>query len=228
MTQRANQIANLEAFLQGHPTIKYISPSSENYANAYKGWNGSRRDIPLSIVQPQSHTDVCTLIKYLKSNSLPFTLRAGGHNLEGRAVVDGALLIDLRLLTGVTIAPDRKSAVIQGGTLQDEVGNTLWKDGLGTATGSIPSVGYVGWATYGGYGPFSSHWGLGADQIISATVVNPDGEIYIVDRDLLQGVRGAGGLFGVILEVTVKVYPLSTVCFILLPSAMLMSRFEQS
>jgi len=82
MTQTATQIANLEAFLRGHPTIKYISPSSENYANAHKGWNGSRRDSPLAIVQPQSHTDVCTLIKYVKSNSLPFTLRAGGHNLE--------------------------------------------------------------------------------------------------------------------------------------------------
>lgn len=128
-------------------------------------------------------------------------------------MVERALLIDLRLLTGVTIESDRKSARIQGGTLQEEVGNTLWKEGLGTATGSIPSVGYVGWATYGGYGPFSPHWGLGADQIISATVVNPEGEIYVADQDLLQGIRGAGGLFGVILKLTVKVYPLHKVCF---------------
>ena len=220
MTETATEITRLETFLQDHPTIKYISPSSDNYASAHKCWNGARHDKPLAIVQPQSHADVCTLIKYVKSKSLPFTLRTGGHNLEGRAVVERALLIDLRLLAGVTIEFDRKSAVIQGGTLQEEVGNTLWKEGLGTATGSIPSVGYVGWATYGGYGPFSSHWGLGADQIISATVVNPDGEIYVADQDLLQGIRGTGGLFGVILELTVKVYPLHKVCFVFFSARM--------
>jgi FAD/FMN-containing dehydrogenase len=125
--------------------------------------------------------------------------------------VEDALLIDLRALTGVTIAPDQKCATIQGGTLQGEVGNTLWAAGLGTPIGLIPSVGYVGWAVYGGYGPFSAHWGLGVDQIIAATIVNPDGEIIQADEALLEGIRGAGGLYGVILELVVKVYPISKV-----------------
>ncbi|GIC87658.1 FAD-binding oxidoreductase [Aspergillus udagawae] len=204
------QLTALESFLQAHPTIKYIPPSSPEYPSARKVWNGSRRDNPLAIVQPQSPSDVVSLIRFSKSQSLPFTLRSGGHNLEGRSLVDGALLIDLRDLNAVTIAPDRKSAIVQGGILQGELANRLWTEGLATPTGSIPSVGYVGWATYGGYGSFSSHWGLGADQILGATVINPDGEIIAADEALLQGIRGAGGLFGVIIDLTIKVYPLTT------------------
>jgi FAD/FMN-containing dehydrogenase len=205
------QLADLESFLQENPKIHYIAPSSPDYADARIVYNASRADNPLAIVQPQCHSDVCALIKYAKRKSLPFTLRVGGHNLEGRAVVEDALLIDLRALTGVTVAPDQKCATIQGGTLQGEVGNTLWAAGLGTPIGLIPSVGYAGWAVYGGYGPFSAHWGLGVDQIIAATVVNPDGEIIQADEAFLEGIRGAGGLYGVILELVVKVYPISKV-----------------
>jgi FAD/FMN-containing dehydrogenase len=127
-------------------------------------------------------------------------------------LVDKALLIDLRAFTSVTVAPDRKSATVGGGILQQELGNELWKDGLATPTGAVPAVGYVGWAIYGGYGPFSAHWGLGVDQIIGATVVNAEGELVSADEDLLHGIRGAGGAFGVIVDLTIKVYPLTSVC----------------
>ncbi|KAF4213709.1 hypothetical protein CNMCM5878_010156 [Aspergillus fumigatiaffinis] len=209
MTDTA-QLTALESFLQEHSTIIYIPPSSADYPAACKVWNGSRRDKPLAIVQPQSPSDVASLIRFTKSQSLPFTLRSGGHNLEGRSIVDGALLIDLRALNAVTIAPDRKSATVQGGILQGELANRLWAEGLATPTGTVPSVGYVGWAAYGGYGPFSSHWGLGVDQILGATVINPDSEIIAADEALLQGIRGAAGLFGVIVDLTIKVYPLTT------------------
>ncbi|KAJ5604477.1 D-lactate dehydrogenase [Penicillium lagena] len=202
----------LETFLQGSPEIKYIPPNSPDYPAARKVFHAGRRDNPLAIVQPQSPSDVAALIKYAKSSSLPFTIRSGGHNLEGRAIVEGALCIDLRALTAVTVASDRQSATVQGGVLQGDLANKLWAEGLATPTGTIPSVGYVGWATYGGYGPFSSHWGLGVDQILSATIVNHDGDIIHVNADepLLQGIRGAGGLYGVILDLTIKVYPLTS------------------
>jgi FAD/FMN-containing dehydrogenase len=109
------------------------------------------------------------------------------------------------------VAEDRKSATVGGGILQGELVNALWDQGLATSTGTIPTVGYIGWASYGGYGPFSSHWGLGVDQIIGATLVNPYGEIIKADSALLEGIRGAGGLFGVILDLTIKVYPLTGV-----------------
>jgi FAD/FMN-containing dehydrogenase len=77
--------------------------------------------------------------------------------------------------------------------------------------GTVASVGYVGWATLGGYGPFSSSHGLGVDQILSAKLVNAKGELVEASEELLQAIRGAGGSFGVIVELTIKVYPLKEV-----------------
>jgi len=64
-----------------------------------------------------------------------------------------------------------------------------------------------------GYSLFSGHYGLGVDQIVGAKVVNWAGEIFEADADMLFGIRGAQGNFGVIVELTVKVYPLKTVSF---------------
>ncbi|KAE8329396.1 hypothetical protein BDV39DRAFT_47599 [Aspergillus sergii] len=203
-----SQLASLEAFLLAHPSIKYTAPSSSEFSTVCKVWNMARPDTPLAVVHPQSAEDVSVLVQFAKSKGLKFTIRVGGHNMEGRALVDGTLVIDLRALTGVKIAEDRQSATVEGGILQGELGSKLWAEGLATPTGSIPCVGYVGWAMYGGYGPFSSHWGLGADQILGATIVNHDGEIIKADKKLLRGIRGAGGVFGVIVDLTIKVYPL--------------------
>ncbi|PLB52299.1 D-lactate dehydrogenase [Aspergillus steynii IBT 23096] len=205
-----NQLVALEAFLKDHPTIGFTPPSHPEFASLCKICNASYRDVPLAIVHPHSPEDVSTLIKYVQSTGLKFTIRTGGHNMEGRAIVEEALVIDMRALTSVQVAADRQSATVQGGILQGDLGKKLWQEGVVTPTGSIPSVGYVGWAMYGGYGAFSSRWGLGVDQILGATVVNPDGEIVKADEALLKGIRGAGGVFGVIVDMTIKVYPVKS------------------
>lgn len=78
-------------------------------------------------------------------------------------------------------------------------------------SGSVASVGYVGWSTNGGYGPFSSLYGLGVDQIVGAKLVNHQGEVVEASDELLKGIRGAGNIFGVIVELTIKVFPLKEV-----------------
>jgi len=64
---------------------------------------------------------------------------------------------------------------------------------------------------YGGYGQWGPNYGLGLDGIIGAKVVNQNGDIIEADEELLKGIRGAGGFAGVIVELTIKVYPLRTV-----------------
>lgn len=154
-------------------------------------WNINRVDAPLAIVHPQSVEDVSKLIKYPKSARLRFTIRVGGHDLQGRSIVGGALLIDLRALRSVNVAANQKSATVDGGILREELAAKLWEKVLGTPTGVILSVGYVG-CMYGGYGSFSVHRGLGLDHLIGAPIVNPDGVIVTADQSLLKRTRGAG------------------------------------
>lgn len=73
------------------------------------------------------------------------------------------------------------------------------------------SVGYAGWCTYGGYGPWANLYGLGVDQIIGARLVDGNGRMTDADDELLEGIRGAGPTFGVIVELIIKVYPLREV-----------------
>lgn len=41
--------------------------------------------------------------------------------------------------------------------------------------------------------------------------MNAKGELVEASDELLQGIRGGGGIFGVIVELKIKVYPLSKV-----------------
>lgn len=80
-------------------------------------------------------------------------------------------------------------------------------------SGTIASVGYVGWSTLGGYGPLTSHYGLGVDQILGAKIVNASGEVQTANEEILVGIRGGGGSLGIITELTIKVYPVPKVSF---------------
>ncbi|PYH40846.1 FAD-binding oxidoreductase [Aspergillus saccharolyticus JOP 1030-1] len=205
-----SQLTILETWLSSHPAVQYTPRTSPSFADEIAVWNAgrSKSHIPLAAVKPRTFADVGALIHICRTYNIPFTFRAGGHNIEGKALHHDALLIDLRGFDSVRIAPDRKSATVGGGILQGKLGETLWKEGLFTPTGSIADVGYVGWSTYGGYGLFTPHWGLGVDQILGAKVVKADGMCVDTDKEegLLQGIKGAGGAFGAIVEVRVRVY----------------------
>jgi hypothetical protein len=74
------------------------------------------------------------------------------------------------------------------------------------------TVGVVGWFTGGGHGPLSSDYGMGADNVLEATLVLPSGEVVTANacqyQDLFYAVRGGGGgTFGTIISAVVKAHP---------------------
>lgn len=79
-------------------------------------------------------------------------------------------------------------------------------------TGSNPDVGLVGWLTGGGHGALSSTYGMGADNLLEATIVTPSGDILVANpcqnSDIFFAIRGGGGgTYGVVTEVVVRTYP---------------------
>ena len=79
----------------------------------------------------------------------------------------------------------------------------FWLDSVKTAGGYGQTAGHA---------PFSSKYGLGADQVLEYKVVTADGELVVansvVNTDLFWALRGGGGsTFGVVVEATVKAYP---------------------
>jgi FAD/FMN-containing dehydrogenase len=206
-----SKVAALESLLKDHPHIIFVTSSSPDYGSLRAVFSLDSTATPLAIARPQSASDVALLVKYAEANSIKFVIRTGGHNIFGLSIVEGALTIDMRDISYVDIDKKSSTARIGGGILEGELAEQLTKDGLATPIGSAGSIGHVGWATYGGYGAFRANFGLGVDQIVAAKIVDAKGDIVDADEKLLKGIRGAGGIFGVIVELTIKVYPLKTV-----------------
>ena len=142
------------------------------------------------------------------STRVPLGVRCGGHDVWGRGCIAGSVTIDMRELDGQELAPDLASISIGGGVTSGNFVGFLDTHGLCTANGTAGTVGWAGWASLGGYGPLNDFVGMGVDNILAAQVVLADGRLVDAPAgsDLLWGVRGAGGSFGVIVNMCVKVH----------------------
>ncbi|KAF7629516.1 hypothetical protein AFLA_013230 [Aspergillus flavus NRRL3357] len=198
-------------FLAVNPRIKYARPTWPDFGGWRAGFVVDEDTIPAVIVRPRFAEDVAALVSVLATNNVPFSVRVGGHDMFGRSQIHDAVTIDLREIAYVDIDHTGHTARLGGGILVAGLIKELEKDNLVTPHGVIPGVGYVGWATHGGYGLLSTQYGLGVDQILDAQVVDCEGRIRHADKDMLKAIRGAGGLLGIIVEVTIKVYPLGQV-----------------
>lgn len=193
------------------PTIPIVAQSDPDFERLSQCYIRAPHNNSLAVARPKSADEVSSLIRFCTTQSLPFIIRVGGHDSLGRTQSPNGLMIDLREIHYVHVAPDQQTATIGGGCLIGDVLQELEKYGLVTPTGTISTVGYVGWAYMGGYGSLSGVFGLGVDQIVGARVVSAKGEVIEADGELMKGLRGAAGALGAVVEVTIKVYPLKKV-----------------
>jgi FAD binding domain len=200
-----------EGFRSAFPDLPWLKPGSAIFKERRVTYFADNPAIPLAIACPRNADEVSAIIRLAKTCKTPFTVRSGGHDLHGRSIIQDGICIDMRDINFLEISADRKTAQIGGGIPLAKLVQELSKEGLATPVGAIPEIGYVGWATLGGYSPLSPHWGLGVDQIVEAEVVNAEGEIIDAGKDMLTGIRGAGGNFGVINSLRIKIYELKMV-----------------
>ncbi|HEY0638028.1 MAG TPA: BBE domain-containing protein, partial [Pseudonocardiaceae bacterium] len=74
--------------------------------------------------------------------------------------------------------------------------------------GWYPTVGVVGAALGGGFGPFGRRFGLACDHVVAADVVLASGEAVRAAPDLLWALRGAGGgQLAVVTALTLRTRP---------------------
>jgi FAD/FMN-containing dehydrogenase len=197
-------------FLNRHPDIHYATPSSPDFNDLRPGYV-INDTAPAMIVRPRSADDVAGLVSVLKASNLPFSVRVGGNDMFGRYQLKDGITIDLREIAYVNVDKENQTARIGGGVLVSNVLEALDPYGLVVPHPVISSVGFVGWATHGGYGLLSAEFGMGVDQILQAKVVDANAAIRDADEDMLSVIRGGGGALGVIVELTIKVYPLTQV-----------------
>lgn len=209
MAKSSNLAAAVAAFRECLSGAVYV-PGEDGYQDAVTLWNGAVTKKPAVIARCQDENDVSVAVKLSKDFDLPLSVKGGGHDWGGRALIDDGLVIDLSLFKGIDINLETRRAVVGGGVLAGELVDAADPHGLVPVVGTARDVGICGFSLGGGYGPFVNRFGLGADNIIAARVVLPNGDIVTASSDehpdLYWGLRGGGGNFGVVTELTLQLH----------------------
>ncbi|AGZ40864.1 FAD-binding oxidoreductase [Actinoplanes friuliensis] len=174
-------------------------------------WNGAVADRPAIVVRCAEVGDVRAGISVARRLGLPLSVRGRGHDWAGRSLRAGGLTLDLSGLSSVRVDAEKGRAIVGGGAGIGDVLRATGDAGLVAVTGTTDSVGFVGLAIGGGYGPLSGRFGLAADNLVAATVVLADGSVVNADPDLLWALRGGGGNFGVVVEAQFDVHRVPSV-----------------
>jgi FAD/FMN-containing dehydrogenase len=192
-----------------------VRTSDADYDEARAIYNAMIDRRPALVVRVADVDDVVAAVNYGRENGMDIAIRGGGHNGAGLGSVDDGLVIDLRALNTVEVDADDRIAKIGGGALLGEVDTATNAHGLATPAGIISTTGAGGLMLGGGIGNLSRKLGLSIDNILGAQVVLADGRVVEANEnenpDLYWAIRGGGGNFGVVTEITAKLHPVDTV-----------------
>jgi FAD/FMN-containing dehydrogenase len=158
---------------------------------------------------------VGVMVDWCCSNGLPFAVRCGGHSYEGFSQ-STSVVIDIRLMNAITIDSKNNTATVGAGASLGSLYRAIAAHGLAFTGGSCPTVGISGHLLGGGYGYLARPYGLACDSLLSAALVDPNGQKVHADAhqntDLYWACRGGGGgSFGIATSFTVRLKKVANV-----------------
>jgi len=193
----------LQALVRG----RVVEPSSPDYDEQRRVWNGAIDRRPALIARCVDAADVSACIRYAREHELDVAVRSGGHSVAGHSVCDGGLVIDLAELKDVAIS--ERIAHAGAGLLNGEFDAAAQSHRLTTTTGIVSHTGLAGLALGGGIGWLMRAHAATCDNLVGAQLVDAAGQIIEVgaEHELIWALRGAGANFGVVTRLDLRVHP---------------------
>lgn len=192
-----------------------VTPDDAEYDELRRVHNGLVDKRPALIARCLTPADAAAAVRWGRESELEISVRGGGHNVAGKAVTDGGVMIDLSLMKKVQIDPDARTITAGGGVTWGELNQAAYGHGLATTGGVVSTTGIGGLTLGGGIGWIMGKHAMAVDNLISAEVVLASGDIVTASErsepDLFWAIRGGGGNFGVVTSFEYRAYPLRTV-----------------
>ncbi|OIT08492.1 PREDICTED: reticuline oxidase-like [Nicotiana attenuata] len=157
---------------------------------------------PTFIILPSSREELVSTIFCCRKASYEIRVRCGGHSYEGTSCVsfDGSpfVIVDLMKLDDVSVDLDSETAWAQGGATIGQIYYAIAKvsDVHAFSAGSGPTVGSGGHISGGGFGLLSRKFGLAADNVVDALLIDAEGRLLdrkAMGEDVFWAIRGGGG-----------------------------------
>jgi FAD/FMN-containing dehydrogenase len=188
-----------------------LQSTDAGYDEARKVHNGLIDKRPALIAQCRGLADIVDAIQFGRTQKLEVAVKGGGHNVAGRATIDGGVVIDLSLMKGIHVDPKARTARAQGGLTWKEFNRETQLHGLATTGGVVSTTGIAGLTLGGGLGWLMGKHALALDNLVSVDVVLADGRILTASKednaDLFWALRGGGGNFGVAASFDYRLHP---------------------
>jgi FAD/FMN-containing dehydrogenase len=204
------QISAAVRELGDHLGSDAVATSGPVYEETRRVWNGAVTNRPALVVRARRTEDVQAAVRAARSHGLPLSVRGGGHDWVGRAVRDGALVIDLTGMRQVSVDAQAAVATVGGGATATDLIGAASPYGLCAVTGVVGAVGMAGLTLGGGYSPLNGRFGLALDNLLGADLVLADGQAVTVDEnrepELFWAIRGGGGNFGVVTSMRLRTH----------------------
>src|SRR5436190_21339001 len=166
---------------------------------------------PAIIARCQRPEDVRAALARAREDHLTVAVRGGGHSTHGYSSCDGGMVIDVGPMKDLAINIEERTGRFGAGLTWGELDAATQEHGLAITGGRVTHTGVAGYTLGSGSGWLERKYGLTSESLISAEVVTADGERVRASADenpdLLWGLRGGGGNFGIVTSLEYRLHP---------------------
>lgn len=203
-----------QRFAAGFPGVA-LTEGDADYETARHIWNGAIDLHPAVIARCTSTEDVVAAVRLAREAGLRVAVRGGGHSIPGLSSVDAGVVIDLSPKRRVTVDVGAMVAHAEPGATWHDFDAATQAHGLATTGGLISHTGVAGLTLGGGIGWLQRKYGLSCDNLVGAELVTAAGDVVETssarEPELLWGLRGGGGNFGIVTRFDLKLHPVSSI-----------------